>query len=68
MKNPPNFIGWVILKRYGKGYPFLPHATERGGFAVRLFRTRKEAEQECRQVKEIYGRGNSYVQQYGPIS
>lgn len=66
MRNPPNFVIYICLVRYGRDDPFMPKADIHGHVAA--FTKRRNAEHEARQWREYHGKGTAHAKQYGPYS
>jgi hypothetical protein len=54
---------WIVLFRYGRTEPFEIH---REALRPRGFDTKRDAEHAARNLRPYVGRGNVYVQKYGP--
>jgi hypothetical protein len=67
MRNPPNFVVWVVLARdyENHGGDFMPYPF--GGHSIG-YASRKEANRALQLLRVHLGRGRCYVQQYGPYS
>jgi hypothetical protein len=72
MKNPPDFVMYVVMVKAPGSDKFDPcwgewaefgHGVHAKGFARKL-----DAVSECKVFRVRYGKKNAYVQQYGPIS
>ena len=69
MKNPPDFVMYVVMIR-------LPHENTFGpwwqksvdGPKAEGYANRSSAAKELRCCQALYGKKNCYVQMYGPIS
>jgi hypothetical protein len=73
MRNPPDFVVYVILGRWNKDQFFVPWGTPETGPAgitgkAPFYSSKRGAEAECKRLRKYVGKGNCYVQQYGPIS
>ena len=71
MKNPPNFVMYVVMVKRTNSRKFDPLWTsfedDDEQFA-QGFRSKKDALDHCTFFQEIHGKKNAYVQQYGPYS
>jgi hypothetical protein len=70
MKNPPDFVMYVVMVKPTKDSVFDPCWGEwsdsvRGVFA-KGFARKRDADRECKIYRVRYGTKNAYVQQYGP--
>jgi hypothetical protein len=78
MRNPPDFVVWMLMGRWNREQYFVPwtfwpagqtgHAPAGEAQFVIGYPTRKAADFGCKRLREIVGKGNCYVQQYGPYS
>ena len=67
MKNPPSFSLWVVLARDKECEPPMFQPWFYGG-SLAVFNSRREADRVCKEIRKQVGRGNVYVQLYGPMS
>lgn len=72
MKNPPNFVMYVVMVKPPNAKAFDPRWSEwaesQNGRYARGFASKSDADKECREYRVRYGKKNAYIQQYGPIS
>ena len=71
MRNPPDFVMYVVMVRRPEEKNFNPVWQWRPNDDHRFaqgFRNRSEAIEDLRIYQSFYGKKNAYVQLYGPIS
>ena len=66
MKNPPDFVMYVVMVRRIGNKNFVPEWNHDG--MIYGYRTKAQARPSMRDYQRIYGKENAYVQQYGPYS
>ena len=72
MKNPPDFVMYVVMFRPADYIDFNPWWGDGPdgvhGRCAKGFSRKQDADKECKICRVRYGKKNAYVQQYGPLS
>ena len=72
MKNPPDFVMYVVMVKTPDSDKFDPcwgeWADSPQGVYARGFASKRDADKECKNWRVRYGKKNAYIQQYGPYS
>jgi hypothetical protein len=68
MKNPPDFVMYVVMVKAPGNKTFNPHWTPTAFPYTRGFQRKADARFALKSIQVAYGKTNAYVQQYGPIS
>jgi hypothetical protein len=71
MKNPPDFVMYVVMVKSPGATGFDPCWGNWGASLdahARGYARKRDADKHCREFRARYGKKNAYVQQYGPIS
>lgn len=69
MKNPPDFVMYVVMVKPPPGKKFKPYWFDNNGRTIADgFKDISEAELLRDWLQGRYGKKNAYVQQYGPYS
>lgn len=68
MKNPPDFVVYVVMVKGMNDANFGPRFRPNSGYTPFAFAyaTRRDAWKELRYWRNLVGKENAYVQQYGP--
>ena len=64
MRNPPDFVMYVVMVKYPRSDKFNPLRDCEG--SAEGFISRKAARNTLTRFRRQYGKKNAYVQQYGP--
>ena len=64
MKNPPDFVMYVVMVKLPGATTFNPHRDCEG--SSEGFNSRKAASGTLKKFQRRYGKKNAYIQQYGP--
>ena len=68
MKNPPDFVMYVVMVKAPGNKNFNPCWNPAALPYVRGFKRKADAQFALKSCQAFYGKKNAYVQQYGPIS
>lgn len=73
MKNPPDFVMYVVMVKLPNRHNFHPNwetVTDCGEEHIGAvgFKSRSDADDACKYCRALYGKKNAYIQQYGPYS
>lgn len=67
MKNPPDFVMYVVMYRpIDKFLPYWEAESDVGGVYSSGYRSKAEANRRLKGIRQVWGKENAYVQQYGP--
>ena len=67
MKNPPDFVMYVVM--YKPKDKFIPYWEDsESGFHAMGYLLKRNANKRMKKLRKIWGEKNAYVQMYGPYS